>query len=288
MTIRKKVKKKPSRRVRPPLRDRIPKDSLLRSAAAAMKIALLAGFLLLAAYLSPGVGRTWQHLLRTNDVLVVKKIILEGHRLVTEEEILEKIGVAAGHFIADISLEDIALELEELPQIREVLVKKHYPSAIYVRIRERTPLFIAGDGPGWLVSEEGMILGSAGRWDGDLPRVSGLDTSGGRLTDGRSLEVVDRLRSAVAEAGLDWPGMCSFLDISDGETPMVRLHGTIPVYLGSEGYKQKIIRLASVLPRLEEAGLAVSYIDLRFSQRVVVGTGQDGEPFNEEQVGGFG
>ena len=270
------------------MRDRIPKDRLLKSAVTALKITLLAGFLLLGAYLRPGAGRTWQNLLRTNDALVVKKIILEGHRLVAEEEILERMGFTAGRFMADISLEDIALDLEELPQVREVLVKKHYPSAIYVRIRERTPLFISGDDPGRLVSEEGILLGSAGRWDGDLPRVLGLDTSQGSLADTGFLKVINRLRSAVLEAGMAWPGICSLLDVSDHEAPVVRLHGRVPVYLGPEGYGQKMRRLAAVLPRLEEARVAVSYIDLRFSQRVVVGTGEGENLLVGKQVGGFG
>jgi hypothetical protein len=138
------------------------------------------------------------------------------------------------------------------------------------------------------VDAEGILLEEALPARMDLPRVTGLDVSGGYVGQGRALSLVFELREAVVAAGLEWPAAAARLDLSDPEWPTAHFRGRVPVYLGLGGYREKLERLALVLPEVEEKGIPVKYIDLRFDQRVVVGTVEDSEPRREGQVREFG
>lgn len=223
------------------------------------------------------------------DALSIKKLILEGNSLVSRDEILEKLEIHAGQNLMDIDLRELVLKLEQLPAVRSALIRKHYPSALHIKVVERVPLMIAGRDNEWLVDDEGIIIGNVESADGDLLTVTGIDIEKQDNVDKKAVEIVSNLREASISARLEWPGIFTLLDLTRREDPIFYLKGDVPVYLGVEDYREKVNRLARVLPSLAGNNISLSYIDLRFDQRVVVGTNQDkGQSMGKRQVRKFG
>lgn len=246
----------------------------------------LAGAAVISAvvYFGPPVAGKIRGLLYRQKTLSVQKLILEGNNMVSREEIIEKLGVGAGENIMDLDLNVMARNLEEMPAIKSALIKRHYPSALYVKVIERRPLMIVDDGRKLMVDGEGVVIGRVEASSPSLPTVTGIRIGNRRSADAAAVEMIARLREAALSGGLDWPGVFSLVDVSRDDCPVIFMNGKIPVLIGEDAFESKMLRLAKVLPRINGKETPVSYIDLRFDRRVVVGMDREQELPGEGQV----
>ncbi len=250
----------------------------------ALKVMLGLGLAAGTAWIVPRFGGNVRGLIYRQDSLTAKKLILEGNRLVSREEVLSALAIGAGDNLVEMDLRELARRLERLPAIKSALLAKEYPSALHVKIVERRPLLVLEGQPRWLVDEEGTVMGQVEVPPESLPLVTGLTLSGRRLARPEAAGVVAELREGSLAAGLGWPGVFNILDLTEPSEPLGWLPGPVPVRLGLGGYRDKMSHMAYVLPQLTGGRLAVTYIDLRFESRVVVGTAAAGDEPQKEQV----
>jgi cell division protein FtsQ len=250
--------------------------NLLRGSVA---VAVAAG----AVWAGPPLAATVRDMVFREESLTARRLVLEGNRLVSRELITTTLGIGDGDTLVNMDVGSMAARLERLPAVKSALVKKQYPSALYIRITERRPLMIVLDGAERrLVDDEGVVMGGDGVTGEEFPLVSGVTLTRGRVADPTVTQVLAGLRDASLAAGLGWPGVFPVVDFSSPEGPVGFVAGVLPVRLGRGGYPDKMARFASVLPRLGAGQASPVYVDLRFDRRVVVGTRPE-EPKSPEK-----
>ncbi len=88
--------------------------------------------------------------------------------------VAETTGIPTGRAMVSVDPGPAEKRLEQLPWVANAVVTRQWPGTVEVRLTERRPVAIAGDGPGAvLVDRDGRILGPAAGTDG-LP-VAGPD-----------------------------------------------------------------------------------------------------------------
>lgn len=152
-------------RSRPPLRKPLPKWKLVLkiSLFGMLAVALLLGWFSYSGVLS----RTHEAFVRRYEHyqialgLQVKKIAINGRRLVPQHDILQALEVRLGDPFSRFDMEVAYSQLSQHPWIKSALIQRQWPDGIHVTIHERVPLAL------WqyhqkvvLVDETGEVLTS--------------------------------------------------------------------------------------------------------------------------------
>jgi len=112
---------------------------------------------------------------RTNEALELVEIDVRGNAVVLEEEILEASELELGSNIATLDLAPVADDIQKLPWIESVHLRRSYPDRLTVIVVERTPALMLADGQLWFVDDGGEIFKpvDTDEWT-DLPVVTGM------------------------------------------------------------------------------------------------------------------
>jgi len=107
--------------------------------------------------------------------LTVAEVLVEGRERTSQKELRDALGVRGGDTILDVDLAAAQSRLEALPWVRDAVVERRLPDAIYVQLVEREPIArIRENGKLALVDRDGDILRIAvGKSFSDLPQVAG-------------------------------------------------------------------------------------------------------------------
>lgn len=148
--------------------------------------------------------------------------------------------------------------LREVPWVRQVALRRQWPSRLEVTIDEYTPLARWNDNA--LVDADGNVF--IADYDGELPQFEG--------PDGRAAELAGRyrdFRDVLAPLGLALSGVRL---TPRGSWSLATSHdgGTLAIELGRNDPAQRLARLAGVYARtigaMVSAGTKVDYVDLRY------------------------
>ena len=217
-----------------------------------------AGFLLAASFLS------------------VDDIVVRGHDLLSEGEVLALVADLRGENILTVDLDLHRQRLLASPWLRDGTLRRVLPSRIEVHVRERAPVALARFGERlYLVDDNGTVIAEHGprfaRFN--LPIVDGLAVSGvGRPT-------VDSARMALASRLLlqlstkpDVLDSISEINVTDPYDAVVLLNeDPALLHLGGDHFLTRLQSYAELGPTLRERVPNIDYVDLRFDQRVYVG-----------------
>jgi cell division protein FtsQ len=108
------------------------------------------------------VGAIWA--LLGSSLLVVRSIAVTGIHLVPRAEVLRAAGIKPGTPLARISTSVIALRVERITQVESAQVSRHWPDAIVITVRERTPALAVASGGGYaLIDKFGVVVRSVAR-----------------------------------------------------------------------------------------------------------------------------
>ncbi|MER3426896.1 MAG: hypothetical protein C4334_02165 [Pyrinomonas sp.] len=172
----------------------------------------------------------------------------------------------------------IKREIEKLPWVREAVVSRVLPSAVRVRVRERTPFAVARISSGrfvW-VDEEGVLLGQFAPTD-EMPPflVRGLDEApteaahrSNRDRLARYREMLDEWRARglierVSEVNLE--------DLRDVRAQLAGEDAGIEIRLGGRDFGLRLERALKALTEMRQAGREVVSLDATQDRRIVVG-----------------
>lgn len=92
-----------------------------------------------------------------SSVLAVREATVEGTSYLTETEVRDAAQVPIGVSLARVNTSDIEERVSELLPVREVRVRRAWPHAIRIEVRERTTVFVAQQAETlWAVDEMGV------------------------------------------------------------------------------------------------------------------------------------
>jgi len=234
-------------------------------------IAIGSGFLL-----ASGAMLTAQ-LLQESGYFGVKQIRVEHQVRVSEGDILDSSDIELGDSMFDLDLRLIGRKIEEHHWIARAEVERYFPDRVVIRVVEREPRAIIDLDYLYYVDRGGNVFTmlEAGS-DLDFPVISGIDRqalleSPDHGEGNRDLRLALRLMEELdgrQEFNLD--------DVSeinvDGQEGLIlhTLIGGVPVLMGKEGFTGKLDRLEAIFDDLEPRLLALKYIDLNVTDRVIV------------------
>jgi cell division protein FtsQ len=226
-------------------------------------VAALAGLLAAAAL---GGWQGWRFL-TTGESLRIREIRITGLRGADAEELLELSPVKRGDNLVLADVDAVARALQRDPWVASVEVRRRWPPALEVAVREREAAALVDLGTLYLADAQGHVFKRASAGDGlDLPLVTGFaaDDYVQRRPDVESgLRGALRLCQAWAAAGLDraLPLAEIHLDFVDGVTVYAGEEG-VQVRLGGDDPGPKLERLRTVLAALRAEGKRAEVIHL--------------------------
>lgn len=201
-------------------------------------------------------------------------IILSGNHFVSQADIASAIGAGAEPNLFRLSLDDVRRDVESIPWVQSVSLRRVFPNRVQVDVTERRPVAYVNTGNGLkLVDAEGVLLEKPAEASFDFPVVTGIDSSMSAADRKARLALFDRfeqeLKSRVDGAG--W--LVSEVDLSDdGDLKALLVQGreTILVHFGNRDFGERFGTFLALLPQIQTATAAVDSVDLRYRGQVVV------------------
>jgi cell division protein FtsQ len=210
-------------------------------------------------------------------VLRVAHITVTGTQHLSTGEVLALVAGLHGQNILLVKLDDWRQRVLACPWVAAATVRRSLPGTVEVQIAERRPIAIGRAGEGlFLVDERGEVIDEYGpRYaDFDLPIVDGLAPRGPQDGDAneRRAQLASRLLSDVRSRP-DLARRISQLDVSDPRNAVVIVdQETARVRLGDERFAERLQSYVDLAPTLREQVPGIEYVDLRFGERVYVGS----------------
>ncbi|UCE17541.1 MAG: FtsQ-type POTRA domain-containing protein [Gemmatimonadota bacterium] len=204
----------------------------------------------------------------------IQEIRVRGHHIISEERALSLIGIEEDCNIFRCDVDAVERRVAQDPFVRKADVKRRLPSKLLLSIEERKPLAFLADMIG-MVDDEGVLLPPIApeQWS-DLPLLTGIGVEKIRFGEPLQSEPVAWAVSFLkAAAALNSNGALEIteIDLSDMAHPLLYAGDrSVPVRIGVTGSLSQLTSLPVVLADLERKGIEAEYIDVRFSNQILV------------------
>jgi cell division protein FtsQ len=205
----------------------------------------------------------------------LEKIEISRLEKSSRSEILALAGLKPGDPMLKLDLNKIGARLEKNPWIETVRLRRRFPGTLAVDITERKEVAIANLGYLFYIDTKGKIFKPLTEGDRlDYPIVTGIteedlnkDPEGTKNMIVTALGIIDLLRKGTVFKLEDISEI--HLDKGYGYTLFTANSG-IPVRLGNGDFSEKLARLSRIYPDLATHMTALEYIDLNYSDKIVV------------------
>jgi len=205
----------------------------------------------------------------------VKLVRVEQQVRVSEGDILDASDIKLGDSLFDLELHMIGRKIEEHPWIARAEVERSFPDQVVIRVVERQARAIIDLDYLYYVDREGVAFKMLESGDElDYPVITGIDRQ--YLLDHpdqtqNSLDLALSLMDQLEQRklfNLDDVSEIHF-DQQEGLIVYTRIGG-VPVRMGKENFYAKLDRFETIYEDLEPRLLALKYIDLNVTDRVIV------------------
>ncbi len=205
----------------------------------------------------------------------VDQIRVEQQVRVSEGDILDASDIKLGDSLFDLELHMIGRKIEEHPWIARAEVERSFPNQVVIRVVERQARAIIDLDYLYYVDREGVAFKMLESGDElDYPVITGIDRQ-------YLLDHPDQTQNSLNLAlglmdQLEQRKLFNLDDISEIHYDQLEgliIHtriGGVPVRMGKEGFYAKLGRLEAIYDDLEPRLLALKYIDLNVTDRVIV------------------
>ena len=206
----------------------------------------------------------------------VTEVEVTGQSRLTREEIEAAAGIRPGVNLFTLNTQDVVARLEALPLIRRAEVIRRLPNRVTLVVEERRPFTLVHAGKLHWIDEQGVNLGLESRAVAlGAPVLSGLgvdDLGPGQtgVSDRAALGI--SLLRLLLRSRSPLLATISEIDVSRAEGPVLYTVEGVEVRLGKDDWEARLGRLQGVLAQLEASGEAVTSVDLRFRDQVVLKT----------------
>ncbi|MGO9245044.1 MAG: cell division protein FtsQ/DivIB [Verrucomicrobiia bacterium] len=253
--------------------------------------ALLVGLsmIVLTGYGICWLAKTTVHrLVYDNPRFAIRQIVVDDDGVLTPERVVQFAGVHVGENLLSIDLDRVRSNLEMLPLVRAVEVRRMQPDRLYIRVMERTAvarLRVAtrelGDET-FYIDRAGFVMKAIKLPDGTVlqpqtprpaPVLTGItlaDTRVGRQVESeqiyRALELLDKLDQAVAGSLLE----VQQIDLSKPRQLVLTTGQHTTVKVDVEDFPQQLRRLGVILRWAQQRQKTVQIVDLTVNRGVPV------------------
>ena len=241
------------------------------------RAAPIVGFFAVIAILAVLSLEAYELLARTT-FLKLEKIQVSGLKRLKRQEVIALSGLKPGDAMLHLKLPRLAEHIKKSPWVEKVRVNRYFPRTVSVEITEWEPVAIVNLGYLYYLDGKGEIFKPLSRGDNlDFPMITGISEED-LAKDPKGCKGM--LKTALEVAGLLRAGAVFKLeDISEihvdkgyGYT-LFTAQGGVPVKLGNSGFPEKLARLSRIYGDLSPQLQTVEYIDLNYSDKIVVKKG---------------
>lgn len=211
-------------------------------------------------------------------VFGISRITVRGNTRLSIGEVLALVDGLKGQSILSGGLREWRQRLLESSWVRDASLRRSLPSTVEIAVVERWPIGIGRiRGELFLVDERGAVIDEYGpRYaDLDLPVIDGLSSAPGGTSaeiDDRGAALMGRLLGAMRSRP-ELSRRISQVDVSDPRNAVVILDkDPVLVRLGDDRFVERLQAYVELASSLHERVPDMEYVDLRFGERVYVGT----------------
>ncbi len=226
-------------------------------------------------------GRKWE------SGLTVTRVVLEGVHILPETQIRALANIPMNSFLDTVDIYRIRNRLLQQPFIKSVQVNRQYPDAVNIQIVEREPIATVNAGQFRYIDEDKVLLPySETALKFDLPIISGIDGIDGvklgiPIFNEEISEAIELLQTAL-ELDSSLFRFISEVNMNGGQDIIITsTDWGIPIIVGRGEIERKLLMFQtfwSNFVKSENAEL-LRYIDLRFSDQVIVRWQSDEQQF---------
>ncbi|MCX6133179.1 MAG: FtsQ-type POTRA domain-containing protein [Ignavibacteriales bacterium] len=229
------------------------------------------GLLLLAAGLIVS-ANLWKSNLK------VKRVTIEGNRIVETAEITQLIKVPKNSQLQDVDLAAVRRDILSHHFIKDAVIERDLPATLKVTVKERVPLAIINSAEILYLDEDGVVLPhSMSKQLFDLPVLTGMP-DGLVLTPGTIIKHPDiqealQILATSKLVNKELSHLLSEVRLRNGgDIVLYAAEWGVPIIFGRGEIANKLIRLESFWNSIvrERGSDNLQYVDLRFDDQVVV------------------
>jgi len=229
-----------------------------------------------------------RRLVYENPRFAIRQIVVDDDGVMTPERVVRFAGVQVGQNILAIDLDQVRGNLEMLPLVRSVEVRRMLPYRLFIRVAERTAvarLRVAtrelGDQT-FYIDRAGYVMKAIKMPDGTIvqpqtprpvPVLTGVtlaDARVGRQVESeqiyRALELLDKLDQAVAGSMIE----VDQIDLSKPRQLVLTTSQHTMVKVDVEDFPQQLRRLGAILRWAQQRQKTVQMVDLTVNRGVPV------------------
>jgi cell division protein FtsQ len=205
----------------------------------------------------------------------VRQVSVAQQQRVSEEEILEASDIKLGDSLFDLELHMIGRKIEEHPWIARADVERSFPDQVVIRVVERQARAIIDLDYLYYIDRSGEVFKMLEAGDElDYPVITGITRQ--YLLDNPEQSHDCLILALRLMEELDSRTTFNLEDVSEihyeqqeGLILYTRIGG-VPIHLGKLSFAAKLNRLEKIYNDLEPRLLALKYIDLNVTDRVIV------------------
>jgi cell division protein FtsQ len=204
----------------------------------------------------------------------VSRIMLAGHKQLSNEELNLWIGPIIGENIFQLELDKISQRLVEHPWVESASARKVFPQEVNIVIKERTPFAKIQLEQVYVMDNFGVLLGKEVGGISKLPVITGINAKkiklGSNVADAEIIHGLQIMHS-LNQLSIFKKNPIENIHISSRSRVTFSTHNhDIQVHIRPEIVHKNFKNLVLVLGAIETNEFGLKYIDLSFSNKIVV------------------
>ncbi len=210
--------------------------------------------------------------------LRVRRVAVEGNRIVETPEILQLVKIAKDAQLHEVDLMAVRKNVLSHYFIKDAVVERDLPATIKITVKERAPLAIVNAQEVLYLDEDGVVLPhSISKALFDLPILSGVPGTitlkpGMTLKNADVQEALEILATSKL-LGKELYYMISEVRLRDGgDIVLYAAEWGVPIIMGKGNIPNKLVRLETFWREVvrQQGSERLQYVDLRFDDQIVV------------------
>jgi cell division protein FtsQ len=198
---------------------------------------------------------------------ILTRVEIKNIKYLSQHEILRLANIPSGVSIFALPVEEIEARIETNALVKKVQIDRKWPSVLVINVHEREPLAkIIEQGEEYLLDGEVKAIKNPLANPVSLPVLSGLS-----LQDAR-LPYVLKFLISLRKQGSELFQQAGGFTMDKAKGLIMQLNNGLTLYWGdldSRVIEENIHRLQQVQDDLDNKGISLQYIDLRFKNVVV-------------------
>lgn len=210
--------------------------------------------------------------------LRVRRVAVEGNRIVETPEILQLVKIAKDAQLHEVDLMAVRKNVLSHYFIKDAVIERDLPATIKIKVKERAPLAIVNAQEVLYLDEDGVVLPhSISKALFDLPILSGVPGTitlkpGMTLKNADVQEALEILATSKL-LGKELYYMISEVRLRDGgDIVLYAAEWGVPIVMGKGNIPNKLVRLETFWREVvrQQGSERLQYVDLRFDDQIVV------------------